>query len=114
MENSKIMKEAAAALKGKWGLAVVGNLLFAVISIAVALVGWRIAGQDWGANLTSLIFSPPLAIGMTIFSLKIYRDNNPEVENLFIPFKTNWANSILAYFMMGVLACVGFILLIRP
>ena len=114
MENSKIMKEAAAALKGKWGLAVVGNLLLAVISIAVALVGWRIAGQDWGANLTSLIFSPPLAIGMTIFSLKIYRDNNPEVENLFIPFKTNWANSILAYFMMGVLVAVGFILLIIP
>ena len=114
MENSKIMKEAAAALKGKWGLAVVGNLLLAVISIAVALVGWGIVGEDWGANLTSLIFAPPLAIGMTIFSLKIYRDNNPEVENLFIPFKTNWVNSILAYFMMGVLIFVGFILLIIP
>ena len=114
MENSKIMKEAAAALKGKWGLAIGGNLLVGLISVAVALVGWRIAGQDWGANLTSLIFSPPLAIGMTIFSLKIYRDNNPEVENLFIPFKTNWANSILAYFMMGVLVAVGFILLIIP
>ena len=114
MENSKIMKEAAAALKGKWGLAVVGNLLLAVISIAVALVGWRIAGQDWGANLTSLIFLPPLAIGMTIFSLNIYRDNNPEIDNLFIPFKTNWVNSILAYFMMGALVFVGFILLIIP
>ena len=75
MENSKIMKEAAAALKGKWGLAIVGNLLVGLIAVAVALVGWRIAGQDWGANLTSLIFSPPLAVGMTIFSLKIYLVN---------------------------------------
>ena len=114
MENSKIMKEAAASLKGKWGLAIGGNLLVGLIAVAVALVGWRIAGQDWGANLTSLIFTPPLAIGMTIFSLNISRDNNPEIDNLFIPFKTSWVNSILAYFMMGVLAAVGFILLIIP
>jgi len=114
MENSKIMKEAYASLKGKWGLAIGGNLLVGLIVVAVALVGWRIAGQDWGANLTSLIFSPPLAIGMTIFSLNIYRDNNPEIDNLFIPFKTNWVNSILAYFMMGALVAVGFILLIIP
>ena len=114
MENSKIMKEAYASLKGKWGLAIGGNLLVGLIVVAVALVGWRIAGQDWGANLTSLIFSPPLAIGITIFSLNIYRDNNPEIDNLFIPFKTNWVNSILAYFMMGALVAVGFILLIIP
>ena len=69
IENSKIMKEAYASLKGKWGLAIGGNLLVGLIVVAVALVGWRIAGQDWGANLTSLIFSPPLAIGMTIFFL---------------------------------------------
>ncbi len=114
MENSKIMKEAYASLKGKWGLAIGGYLLVGLIVIAVGLVGWRIAGQDWGANLTSLIFSPPLAIGMTIFSLNIYRDNNPEIDNLFIPFKTNWVNSILAYFMLGALVAVGFILLIIP
>ncbi len=40
MENSKIMEEAYASLKGKWVLAIGGNLLFAIISIAVALVGW--------------------------------------------------------------------------
>ena len=114
MENSKIMKEAAAALKGKWGLAIGGNLLVGLIVVAVAGVGWLMVGEDWGANLTSLIFAPPLAIGMTIFSLNIYRDNNPEIDNLFIPFKTNWVNSILAYFMMGALVAVGFILLIIP
>ena len=114
MENSKIMKEAYASLKGKWGLAIGGNLLFALIYVGVALVGWRTVGADWGANLTSLIFAPPLAIGMTIFSLNISRDNNPEIENLFIPFKTSWLNSILAYLMMGVLVAVGFILLIIP
>ena len=114
MENSKIMKEAYASLKGKWVLAIGGNLLFAIISMAVALVGWLTVGEDWGANLTSLIFAPPLAIGMTIFSLNISRDNNPEIDNLFIPFKTSWVNAILAYFMMGVLVAVGFILLIIP
>jgi len=114
MENSQIMEEAYASLKGKWGLAIGGNLLFAIISMAVALVGWGIAGADWGANLTSLIFAPPLTIGMTIFSLNISRDNNPEIDNLFIPFKTSWVNAILAYFMMGVLVAVGFILLIIP
>ena len=114
MENSKIMKEAYASLKGKWVLAIGGNLLLAIISIAVALVGWGIAGADWGANITSLIFAPPLAIGMTIFSLNISRDTNPEIDNLFIPFKTSWVNSILAYLMMGILVAVGFILLIIP
>ena len=114
MKNSQIMEEAYASLKGKWGLAIGGNLLFAIISMAVALVGWLTVGEDWGANLTSLIFAPPLAIGMTIFSLNISRDNNPEIDNLFIPFKTSWVNAILAYFMMGVLVAVGFILLIIP
>ena len=51
---------------------------------------------------------------MTIFSLNISRDNNPEIDNLFIPFKTSWVNAILAYFMMGVLVAVGFLLLIIP
>lgn len=114
MKNSQTMEEAYASLKGKWGLAIGGNLLFAIISMAVALVGWLTVGEDWGANLTSLIFAPPLAIGMTIFSLNISRDNNPEIDNLFIPFKTSWVNAILAYFMMGVLVAVGFILLIIP
>ena len=114
MKNSQIMEEAYASLKGKWGLAIGGNLLFAIISMAVALVGWGTVGADWGANLTSLIFTPPLTIGMTIFSLNISRDNNPEIENLFIPFKTSWLNSILAYLMMGFLVVVGFILLIIP
>ena len=114
MENSKIMKEAYASLKGKWVLAIGGNLILAIISMTVALVGWGTVGADWGANLTSLIFAPPLAIGMTIFSLNISRDNNPEIDNLFIPFKTSWVNAILAYFMMGVLVAVGFILLIIP
>ena len=114
MENSKIMKEAYASLTGKWALAIGGNLLVALISIAVAGVGWLMVGEDWGANITSLIFAPPLAIGMTIFSLNISRDNNPEIDNLFIPFKTSWVNSILAYFMMGVLTFLGFILLIIP
>ena len=114
MENSKIMKEAYASLKDKWGLAIGGNLLVALISIAVGVVGWGILGEDWGANLTSLIFTPPLAIGITIFFLNISRDNNPEIDNLFIPFKTSWVNSILAYLMMGVLVVVGFILLIIP
>ena len=114
MENSKIMKEAHASLKGNWGLAIGGNLLVVLISMAVGVVGWGIAGADWGANLTSLIFAPPLAIGMTIFSLNISRDNTPEIDNLFIPFKTSWVNSILAYLMMGILVVVGFILLIIP
>ena len=114
MENSKIMKEAHASLKGNWGLAIGGNLLVVLISMAVGVVGWGIAGADWGANLTSLIFAPPLAIGMTIFSLNISRDNNPEIDNLFIPFKTSWVNSILAYLMMGILIVVGFFLLIIP
>lgn len=114
MENSKIMKEAYASLKGRWGLAIGGNLLVLLITLAVAVVGRGIAGADWGANLTSLIFAPPLAIGMTIFFLNISRDNNPEIDNLFIPFKTSWVNSILAYLMMGILICVGFILLIIP
>jgi len=114
MENSKIMKEAYASLKGNWGLAIGGNLLVGLISIAVGVVGWGIAGADWGANITSLIFAPPLAIGLTIFSLNISRDTNPEIDNLFIPFKTSWVNSILAYLMMGVLVVVGFILLIIP
>ena len=111
MENSMIMKQGVASLKGKWGLAITGTIVVLIISMVLGISGVFMIGAG---NILSLIITPPLVIGLCIFSLNIVRDNNPKVDDIFLPFKTNWINAIIAYILLAFLVAVGFILLIIP
>ena len=106
-----IMKQGVASLKGKWGLAITGTIVVLIISMVLGISGVFMIGAG---NILSLIITPPLVIGLCIFSLNIVRDNNPKVDNIFLPFKTNWINAIIAYILIVFLVAVGFILLIIP
>ena len=106
-----IMKQGVASLKGKWGLAITGTIVVLIISMVLGISGVFMIGAG---NILSLIITPPLVIGLCIFSLNIVRDNNPKVDNIFLPFKTNWINAIIAYILLAFLVAVGFILLIIP
>ena len=114
MENSMIMKQGVASLKGKWGLAITGNIVVLIISMVLGVSSVFMIGAEWAGNLATLVVAPPLAIGICIFSLNIIRDNNPKVDDIFLPFKTNWINAIIAYILLVFLVAVGFILLIIP
>ena len=114
MENSMIMKQGVASLKGKWGLAITGNIVVLIISMVLGISGVFMIGAEFAGNILSLIITPPLVIGLCIFSLNIVRDNNPKVDDIFLPFKTNWINAIIAYILLVFLVAVGFILLIIP
>ena len=109
-----IMKQGVASLKGKWGLAITGNIVVLIISMVLGISGVFMIGAEFAGNILSLIITPPLVIGLCIFSLNIVRDNNPKVDNIFLPFKTNWINAIIAYILLVFLVAVGFILLIIP
>ncbi len=82
MENSMIMKQGVASLKGKWGLAITGNIVGLIISMVLGISSVFIIGVEWAGNLATLVVAPPLAIGICIFSLNIIRDNNPKVDDL--------------------------------
>jgi len=49
--NAELMRQAREALKGKWGLAVVGNLIFLAVTGVAQGVAQMIPLVGWAANL---------------------------------------------------------------
>ena len=116
MENSKIMKQGLASLKGKWGIAIATLIIYALITIAAGVGPLFFVGPgfQWLSNITSLVIVPPLAIGLCIFALNLSRDTKADIDNLFLGFQKNWINYILAYILMVFVIAVGFFLFIIP
>ena len=114
MKNSDIMKQAYASLKGKWGIAIATLIIYSIIvTLPFLIVGIDFQYQNL-SNIVSLAITPPLAIGLCIFSLNISRDSKADINNLFLGFQKKWLNYILAYIMMVLAISIGFILLIIP
>lgn len=102
MSNKEIMKNAREALEGKWGLAIGGMALYLLIS-----------GTASNLFPVSLIIMGPLALGVSIFTLKYYRREETAIENLFEGFK-NFSNSLVAYLLMTLYILLWTLLLIIP
>lgn len=100
--NAQIMTNAREALKGKWGIAIGGMLLYSVIT-----------GSLSSAFPLSLILGGPLAVGLAIFSLNLYRKKDVQLEQLFDGFK-NFSNALIAYLLAGLYILLWTLLLIVP
>jgi uncharacterized membrane protein len=77
--NADLMRQAREALKGKWGLAVVGNLIF----LAVTAVAQLLPLVGWVANL---IVGGPLILGLSLFFLGLSRGQDVPFSRLFDEF----------------------------
>ena len=101
-QNTELMSKAKESLSGKWGLAIGGNLLFLLVSIGSAIIPFG-----------SILLSGALALGMVIFSLKLYRDEDASISDLFEGFN-DFVRSLVTLLLMMIFIFLWMLLLIIP
>ena len=96
--NSELRDAAKESLKGKWGIAIGGCLIYNLIIIAVnniPLIG----------SLASLVITGPLALGLVWFSIDLAKNNEAKIEVIFDGFK-EFTKATGAYLLM-ILYIIG-------
>jgi uncharacterized membrane protein len=108
-QNVVLMRMARESLKGKWGLAIGTFVVYILMvgSIQVPTVFFPTVG------LLSFIIAGPLALGMSVFSLNISRDQDARFEQLFAGFY-NFLTALGAYLLMVLFTFLWALLLIIP
>jgi len=100
-ENSILRQRALDAIRGNWTIAIVGFLIYGVLT-----------GAGGGAGII-LIIGGPLMLGMTYFSLAFVRNQKIELDLLFKGFN-NFGNSLLAYLFVAFFTILWSLLFIIP
>jgi uncharacterized membrane protein len=108
-ENAELMKIARKSLDGKWVLAVGTFLIYLIISGAIQAFAKLVEF----VGVLSLIITGPFMVGLNIFALKIYRNQEARIENLFEGFR-NFVNALAAYILMLVFIILWTLLLVIP
>lgn len=104
--NRDLMLQAREALKGKWGLAVVGNLIYlALMSVGqfIPLVG----------HFSSLIVGGPLLLGATYFFLALSRRQEAAFSQIFDGLQ-RFVDALITYLLMALFIFLWSLLLIVP
>jgi uncharacterized membrane protein len=101
-ENKMLMLEAREVLKGKWGNAVIGTLVFCVISGAASAIPF-----------VSLVVSGPLAMGVAYYFLALSRGKTPVIEDLFKGFNY-FLNTFVTFLLVSLFTLLWMLLLIIP
>jgi uncharacterized membrane protein len=100
--QGELMDEAKNSLTGIWGTAVTA----AIIVVVVSAIGNFVPA-------ISVILAGPLGLGLAIFHLKIAREQEVEIGNVFDGFK--WFGKALGTYVLKMVAIIlGVILLIIP
>lgn len=105
-ENSMLRQQALDSLKGKWGIAIGGFLLYAVISAIPSNL--PIIGV-----VAPLILNGPFQLGLTKFVLSISRNSEPRIEQLFEGFN-DFVRAMQAYLQMILFIVLWSLLFIIP
>lgn len=104
-DNKSLMKLAREALKGKWGLAIGGMVVYCLI---LALEGVPVVGQ-----IAMIFIAGPMMGGLAIFSLALSRNQEVKIEQIFQGF--NRVGTYLgAYWLMILFIVLWSFLLIIP
>ena len=104
--NRDLMQQAREALKGKWGLAVVGNLIYlALITVAqfIPLVG----------PFANLIITGPLVLGLTCFFLALSRKQEAALSQIFDGLQ-RFVDALITFLLMVLFIFLWSLLLIIP
>jgi len=105
-ENKELMAEARASLSGNWGLAVGTYLVYIILVGSLQVI--PIVG-----GVIGLFIAGPMAVGICIFTLRLSRDENARLEQIFEGFK-NYGTVLGAYLLMVVFIFLWALLLIIP
>ena len=105
-DNVELMRNARAALKGKWGLAIATFLVYMLI---VGGVGFL---HDI-ASIASIVLAGPMALGAATFSLSLARGEDARFEQIFDGLK-DFVNAFATYLLMMLRIILWSLLLIIP
>ncbi|KXK38202.1 MAG: DUF975 family protein [Saprospiraceae bacterium] len=107
-DNFELMKEAKEALSGKWFLAIIAFIIYALI-ISVFPSFFR----DSFGSIISIIIGGPIMLGVASFYLSIARGEQAEINQLFSGFN-RFVPAFITYVMVFLIIMGGMILLIIP
>ncbi len=104
--NRDLMRQAREALKGRWGLAVGGNVIYLILGMLIQTiprVGW----------IGGLIIGGPLMLGWVIFFLSLSRKQEAQLSQLFDGFQ-NFTKALVTYLLLILFILLWTILLVIP
>lgn len=108
--NIELMQSAKESLNGKWGLAIGTFLVYQILT-----AGMQTREETYPyTSIVFLIFAGPLAVGVSVFSLNLSRNNEARFEQLFEGFRKNIGNLIVTYLLMILYVFLWTLLLIIP
>ncbi|MEN8125175.1 MAG: DUF975 family protein [Bacteroidota bacterium] len=107
--NTELMKSAKESLSGKWGLAIGTFLVYELV-----IAGIQQASEHYPLSSLILLFiAGPLAVGISVFSLKLSRNEEARFEQIFEGFY-KLKTSIIAYLLVVLFIFLWMLLLIIP
>jgi uncharacterized membrane protein len=104
--NRELMQQAREALKGRWGLALGGNVIYFILVMliqSIPRVGW----------IGGLIVDGPLLLGCVTFFLFLSRKQEAKLSLLFEGFQ-NFTRALVAYLLLILYVLLWTLLLIIP
>jgi uncharacterized membrane protein len=104
--NRDLMSQARQSLRGKWGVAAIGTLVYALIMGGLNVI--PVAGP-----IAWLIVGGPLMLGWILFILSISRGAEVRVGRLFDGF-SSFGNALVAMLLVSVFTILWLLLLIVP
>ena len=93
---------AWAKLHGNWATAVLSYLIMEII---MGILAWTFIG--------SFLVIGPLTVGFSLVAINFVRTNNPQIENLFVPF-SDFVRTLVLWIINTVFTFLWALLLIVP
>ena len=107
--NVELMRLSKESLNGNWGLAIGTFLVYGLV-----IGGIEQTSEHYPlSSLILLVIAGPLAVGISVFSLNLARNNEARFEQIFEGFY-NFKTSIIAYLLVVVFIFLWTLLLIIP
>ena len=101
--NAELMSMARAVLSGSWGLAIGTYFLYGLVTGAIQ-------GVPYLGGLAMLIVGGPFTLGLTTFTLRFSRQENPDLGLIFSGF--NDFGRALGTYLLQLLFLIGWTLLL--
>lgn len=105
-ENKELMAQARASLKGHWGIAIGGFLIYALIFVGLQFI--PILGP-----IIEVFITGAMLIGINTLILAISRNENAQIAQLFEGFNT-FKTALAAYLLQSLFIFLWMLLLIIP
>ncbi|RUA23614.1 MAG: hypothetical protein DSY76_09255 [Bacteroidetes bacterium] len=108
-ENSELRNSAKNILSGNWGEAILVTFVYMLIIGALS----SMQNKNGFVSVLTLVIEGPLLLGVTIFFLKLSREQDARFEDLFEGFKM-FTKAVGTYLLMLLYILLWSLLLIIP